>query len=178
MPVIFTDFKRAIQFQLSGNDPRPEISKLLENFDRLETNKVILPEFVKAMIFITALPAKYDNICSVMLAKAKLEEMNLQAAAEVVMAEWECQTHGSSLNKMSNIKRKNKDPSFKQQHQQNPFNKPGQSSSSPNSNNQHGSSGGKKKKEKKPKSSSSTIITTTIMPLSMMTPPILPPLSS
>ena len=52
LPVIFTDFKRAIQFQLSGNDPRPEISKLLENFDWLETNKVLLPEFVKAMIFI------------------------------------------------------------------------------------------------------------------------------
>ena len=149
LPVIFTDFKRAIQFQLSGNDPRPEISKLLENFDRLETNKVILPKFVKAMIFITALPPKYDNICSVMLAKAKLEEMNLQGASEVVVAEWECQTHGSSLNKMSNIKRKNKDPSFKQQRQQNPSNKPDQSSSFPNSNNQHGNSGGKKKKEKK-----------------------------
>ena len=68
------------------------------------------------MAFVT-LPAKYDNVSAVMLAKAKLEDLSLQTTVEIIVAEWERQTHGSSLNKMSNIKRKTKDPSFKQQHQ-------------------------------------------------------------
>ena len=158
LPVIFTDFKQAIQFQLSGNDPRPEISKLMENFDKLAANKVKLPEFVKAMIFITALPAKYDNVSAVMLAKAKLEDLSLQGAVEIIVAEWERQTHGSSLNKMSNIKRKTKDPSFKQQRQQNhpTNNNPGQTSSFPNPNYQCGNSGSKKEEgEEGPKTAAS-----------------------
>ena len=52
LPVIYSDFKRAMSFQLSGNNPCPEISMFMEHFDGLESNNVTISEFVKSMLFI------------------------------------------------------------------------------------------------------------------------------
>ncbi|KAJ3500326.1 hypothetical protein NMY22_g19292 [Coprinellus aureogranulatus] len=66
--VIYSDFKAAVNFRITGNsDPRPEIAKLQKYLDRLEANKVKLPEFVKGMLLIGAVPQKWDNVLSISL---------------------------------------------------------------------------------------------------------------
>jgi len=58
LPVIYSDFKRAMSFQLSGNNPHPEISMFMEHFDQLKSNNLAISEFVKSILFINSLPIK------------------------------------------------------------------------------------------------------------------------
>ena len=89
LPVIYSDFKRAMSFQLSGNNPRPEISIFMEHFDRLESNNVTVSEFVKSMLFINSLPIKYDHLIAIMLQKVTIADIKPSIIADAVIAEWE-----------------------------------------------------------------------------------------
>ena len=87
LPVIYSDFKKAMSFQLSGNNPRPEISIFMEHFDRLESNTIKVSEFVKSTLFINSLPIKYNHLIAIMLQKVTVAEIKLQIIADAVIAE-------------------------------------------------------------------------------------------
>ena len=76
----------------------------MEHFDRLESNKITVSEFVKSMLFINSLPIKYDHLIAIMLQKGTVEDIKLSVIADAVITEWERTSHGPNLNKMTNIR--------------------------------------------------------------------------
>ena len=146
LSTIYADFKRLAEFRISGNDPRPDIALFKELIDRLTTNEVKLDEFIKSMMFINALPAKYGTIISIIM-QGDRKELEVDKIATHVIAEHDRTTSTNQVNKMTAIKRKQGDPSFKQQKQQQP-DKPNDGNK-PKGN--RGNAGGKKKKDKKNK---------------------------
>ncbi|KZP09578.1 hypothetical protein FIBSPDRAFT_702407, partial [Athelia psychrophila] len=58
---IYADFKAAAKFYISGNShPAPEINQLAQIIERLKVNKVDLPELVRAMMLLNAIPQKWE----------------------------------------------------------------------------------------------------------------------
>jgi len=148
LATVYSDFKRLVTFQISGNDPRPEIAQFKELVDRLVANKVVLDEFIKAMIFVNALPAKYNTMIS-MVFQSDREKIRLDDVANIIVNEYERLSGGNGqVNKMTAIKRKTNNPSFKHQRQQEPAKSEGSGSNAKPKTNR-GNAGGNKKKEKK-----------------------------
>lgn len=56
---IYADFKAAVKFYISGNShSAPEINQLAQIIEHLNINKVNLPELVRAMMLLNAIPQK------------------------------------------------------------------------------------------------------------------------
>ena len=120
LPVIYSDFKKALQFRLSGSDPRPETAEIRLLLDWLHENKVEVPKFIKAMILISVIPKKWDTIVTLILQETDLKKITFDLVVNKIIAEHERTTNSGNLNKFSAIKRKGKNPQYNQQRQQKP----------------------------------------------------------
>ena len=86
--LINADFKKAINFRLSGGNPAPEIANLYTPFAQLKANKVELPEFHQVMLLIEVLPAKWDSSASAYMCEdTKVEDYKFIAFCDTVCAE-------------------------------------------------------------------------------------------
>ena len=73
---VFTDFKKTITFRISGNGhPALEIIKLQNIIDQLWLDGVELDAFLQAMILLSAIPSKWDNVPATILATKKKDEL-------------------------------------------------------------------------------------------------------
>ena len=119
--IIHADFKKAINFRLTGGNPAPEIANLNTLFAQLKANKAELPEFHQVMLLIEALPAKWNSLASAYMHKhTKVKDYKFIAFHDAVCAEWERQ-YGKKIpqhaDKLSAVKRKGKSPQYKDQKQ-------------------------------------------------------------
>jgi len=112
---VFADFKRTITFRVSGNGhPAPEIIKLQNLIDQLRLDGVELDAFLQAMILLSAIPPKWDNVPATILATKKKDELTFTLVRDALVTEYERRNtnvnSGSSAKKISNVKRKGPEP--------------------------------------------------------------------
>ena len=117
LAIIHTDFKKAINFRLTGGNTAPEIANLNTLFAQLKANKAELPEFHQVMLLIEVLPAKWDLLASAYMCKhTKVEDYKFIAFCNAVCAKWERQ-YGKKIlqhvDKLSTVKHKGKSPQYK-----------------------------------------------------------------
>ncbi|KZP30222.1 hypothetical protein FIBSPDRAFT_1038538 [Athelia psychrophila] len=119
---IYADFKAAAKFYISGNShPAPEINKLTQIIEHLKVDKVDLPELVRAMMLLNAIPQKWEAIPTIVLQQHETTKLTFAVVRDVIITKWEQGgTIGQAANKISAIKRKHPEQTFKQQ-QQHPF---------------------------------------------------------
>jgi hypothetical protein len=85
---IYTDFLTAIKWQFKENeDPNISISKLQSIFNRLETNNFQMPEIIRVMIILAALPLGWDNIASTLLATLDISRLTLKEIVPTIVDE-------------------------------------------------------------------------------------------
>ncbi|KZP19086.1 hypothetical protein FIBSPDRAFT_744463, partial [Athelia psychrophila] len=107
---IYADFKAAVKFYISGNShPAPEINKLTQIIEHLKVNKVDLLE------------QKWEAIPTIVLQQHETTKLTFAVVHNVIITKWEQGgTIGQAANKISAIKQKHPEQTFKQQ-QQCPF---------------------------------------------------------
>jgi len=73
---IFADFKKTMTFRITGNGhPAPEIIKLQNLIDQLRLDGIDLEAFLQAMILLSAIPSKWDNVPATILGTKKKDEL-------------------------------------------------------------------------------------------------------
>ncbi|PIL36304.1 hypothetical protein GSI_01967 [Ganoderma sinense ZZ0214-1] len=131
IPVVYQDFRAAMGISIpSDSNPIPAMDKLRAHFQTLETNQFTVAEHIKGMILLSKLPSAMDPIIQVytsgLTATQTTPAVQLVTFDEVrnrVIMYWE-QRQGrhqqkprDSANKISAVKRKPQDPTFRQQQQ-------------------------------------------------------------
>ncbi|PIL35266.1 hypothetical protein GSI_01991 [Ganoderma sinense ZZ0214-1] len=129
IPVVYQDFRAAMGISIpSDSNPIPAMDKLRAHFQTLETNQFTVAEHIKGMILLSKLPSAMDPIIQVytsgLTAMQTTPAVQLVTFDEVrnrVIMYWE-QRQGrhqqkprDSANKISAVKRKPQDPTFRQQ---------------------------------------------------------------
>ncbi|KAL7281644.1 hypothetical protein ACG7TL_004961 [Trametes sanguinea] len=121
----YSFYKAAIGTRIPLNEhPGPAIAKIQGNLDQLEGAGINIPANLRALMILDAAPSQYENAIQLCLNDNDLSELTTSAAREALVASWEATTTRGNRNKageakkLSAIKRKGKDPSFKQQQQQ------------------------------------------------------------
>ena len=74
--MIYGDFVKAINFQLSGDNPQGETSTLQAQFEHLEAHQITIPGVIHTMILIGAIPQKWSNATSFCLQSHDMTEAN------------------------------------------------------------------------------------------------------
>ncbi|KAF8985509.1 hypothetical protein BDQ17DRAFT_1260160, partial [Cyathus striatus] len=122
-------------------DPAPDVAVLNTIFDRLSMNDVKLNNFIRSMILLMAIPNKWDNIASTILATTAKDNLKVTTITSTLSAEHARQTTGSQrTQKASAIKCKQSNPHWNQQKQND-----GNQNSSGNSGNSSGNRPNQKK---------------------------------
>jgi hypothetical protein len=86
---IYSDFLTAIKWQFKENeDPNISISKLQSVFNRLEMNNFQMPEIIRVMIILAALPSGWDNIASTLLATLEISRLTLKEIVPTIIDEY------------------------------------------------------------------------------------------
>ncbi|KAF9248150.1 hypothetical protein L218DRAFT_888117, partial [Marasmius fiardii PR-910] len=115
---IFTDFKDAIHFEMADNvDPTSSLTSLLSMFSPLDTMGLSLPNSVKCMIIIAALPRAWDGMAANILANYTLRDMNLDNIISIIIDEYKRRNPPASTlsSRISGVKRHNKNPNWSNQ---------------------------------------------------------------
>ncbi|KAL7277443.1 hypothetical protein ACG7TL_009305 [Trametes sanguinea] len=121
----YSFYKAAVGTRIPPNEhPGPAIAKIQGNLDQLEGAGINIPANLRALMILDAAPSRYETAIQLCLNDNDLSELTTSAAREALVASWEATTTRGNRNKageakkLSAIKRKGKDPSFKQQQQQ------------------------------------------------------------
>jgi len=118
----FADFKNAISLKLSGGNPIPEIERMATLFGRLSDNELEVSDNMEALILLAALPTKWDSVAQLFMQRTNLRrDLTFENVRLAIMQEYE--RHGkpadrSNAHKLSAVKRKGPDPSYRPQQQQ------------------------------------------------------------
>ena len=116
---IFANYQAAISLKVTGGQNlQVEIQQLNTLFKCLVANGMSISDPMQGMILLNALPVKWDSVGMVYLQSThQLTNVSFQAMRQVVMAEFECTMHSSTIavNKILAVKRKNKSPTFSEQ---------------------------------------------------------------
>ena len=86
--LIFDRFQKTVKFQLSGKDPVPEIERLGSYFAQLTEDKVIIPDFMQALILAAALPKEWTAISTAMFQLYGTEKVTFEAISNSIIREW------------------------------------------------------------------------------------------
>ena len=85
--LLYATFKQAYGFHLSGqNKPEPELNKLSALFNLLSVNGLDIPEFLKAMILLNAIPAKWSDIITPLLQGHTKENLTFTVVKDSITA--------------------------------------------------------------------------------------------
>jgi len=123
----YTDVVAVNKLQIPGDcDPTPALDRLLALFTRLEDNKLLYPESIRAMTLLAKLLVQMEEIAQNYNQKTS-DAISLTFAIihnDAIMNWQQCsskgkqrQQQGNDVRKLSNIQHKGKDPQFPQQQQ-------------------------------------------------------------
>ena len=116
--LLYATFKQAYGFHLSGqNKPEPELNKLSALFNLLSVNRLDIPEFLKAMILLNTIPAKWADIITPLLQGHTKENLTFTVVKNLITAWAEQKPNGNNNNganaqKLSAVKRKGQTPNL------------------------------------------------------------------
>jgi len=124
----YKDFKEALGIRIrTDSHPGMAIDKMAACFQRLASNKVILPDSIMAMIMLAALPQKWEMLVPVIMQTTELDKLDISDVRDAVISQYETESarhqggkpnNGKkphNANKLSAVKRKRGDPSWKNQ---------------------------------------------------------------
>jgi hypothetical protein len=124
MSAIYADFKAVINTKLSGRNPIPEMERMAELFNRLAGNTFTIAANLQGLMLLAALPGKWDSVAQLFMQRANLAtELTFPNVRTAITHEYERSNRpvDSSTRKLSAVKRKRPDPSYRsQQHQPGP----------------------------------------------------------
>ena len=123
MSAIYADFKQVINVKLSGGNPVSEIERMATLFGRLEANQLIVPAALQGLMLLAAMPAKWDNVAQLFMQRQDLRNaLTLEGVRTAITQEYERTNRpvDKSAHKLSAVKRKGPDPSYRQQQQSQP----------------------------------------------------------
>ncbi|KAJ3019198.1 hypothetical protein NUW54_g144 [Trametes sanguinea] len=126
---VFAEFKAAMNVVIPINShPGPAMEEMFARFERLSTLDCKIPSFFQGMLLISKLPGAYDMVVQLTSQNTDVKKVDPASIRQAVIRVWEQKSSGRSqqrsqgsggeAKKLSAIKRKGKDPSFKQQQQQ------------------------------------------------------------
>jgi len=110
-----------INVKLSGGNPVPEMERMATLFGHLATNNLTITPSLQGLILLAALPNKWDNVVQLFMQctdlTTSLTFVNVRTA---IKQEYERagQPVDSSARKLSAVKRKGPDPSYRPQQPQ------------------------------------------------------------
>ena len=123
--MVFKDSKEAISIRIDAmKHPLPQINRLQASVHHLSINGVAIPEIIQVMILLSALPLKWEMLVSILCTNYKITSLELKHVCKAVMVQWEAekskgkhipQPSQQNAHKLSAVKRKCGDPSYKQQ---------------------------------------------------------------
>ncbi|TBU38420.1 hypothetical protein BD309DRAFT_1022876 [Dichomitus squalens] len=130
VPAVYQDFRTPLALSVPADlNPVPNLDKFEVYFLRLGTNKFVVADHIKGMMLMVKLPSNMDPMIQLYIAgfkpatgKTAIEAITLAGIRQQVVLHWE-QRQGrqgqsrASANKLSAVKRKGPDPSFRQQQQ-------------------------------------------------------------
>ncbi len=121
---VFSDFKKIWGFSIPDNkDPTIALDQMEALYDRLTTNKVVVPEHLRALILMSKLPLSMESSILLATANKEISQLNVADLRNAVMLHWDQKSNkkqGSSsgdAQKLSAIKHKKGKQSFSQQQQ-------------------------------------------------------------
>ena len=118
---IFSDFRYCLDYCLPGNtDPVPDILRIEDHFNYLSNQQCTIPELIKGMILLNALPSKWHSVTEIYLqGNNEVGDIKFATVKYAITNWWAQEQRGPySINKLSAIKQKPGTPHFKQQQQQ------------------------------------------------------------
>jgi len=121
MPAVFADFKQVINAKLSGGNPVPEMERMATLFGHLATNNLTITPSLQGLILLAALPNKWDNVAQLFMQRTDLTtSLTLANVRTAIKQEYEHagRSVDSSTRKLSAVKRKGPDPSYRPQQPQ------------------------------------------------------------
>jgi hypothetical protein len=121
MPAVYADFKQVINIKLSGGNPVPKMEWMVTLFNRLATNNLSLTARLQGLMLLAALPNKWDNVAQLFMQCTDLStSLTFANVRTAVKQEYEHAVRpvDSSARKLSAVKRKGPDPSYRPQQPQ------------------------------------------------------------
>ena len=118
---LYADFVAATNFRLSGSgNPDPEIARLSHLFQKLHVNNLELPEMIKAMMLLRAIPQKWESIAQIAVQSNDPDRLTFEAIRQALITEFDRKAPATQLAKAarSSIKHKGPTPPFKPQQPQ------------------------------------------------------------
>ena len=117
---VFEFFKRTILFKLdTAKAIRPQIDYLDSLYSALTAEQVNLPDFIKAMVLLTALPSAWEApIIQTVMQGGTITAITFDSTKETILRYWDTEKakkvgkNSFTANKISAVKRKPNDPSF------------------------------------------------------------------
>ncbi|KAF8665523.1 hypothetical protein AX14_006601, partial [Amanita brunnescens Koide BX004] len=96
---IFNDFTEVTEWRFDDQkDPTISMSELQARLERLTSQGITLPENVKAMILLKAVPKNWDNFARVILATTTASALNITAVLPLIQEEWHRQNPHLAAN--------------------------------------------------------------------------------
>ena len=128
---IYKDFKEALSVHLHANqNPSPSMDKMAACFQCLMSVEVDVPEQIRAMMLLTALPQKWEMLVSIITQQCNLDSIKFVDVRNTVLAQFQSksmhsnrgqcnkgQNQGQQANKLSVVKHKHNNPNFSNQQQ-------------------------------------------------------------
>ena len=96
---IFNDFTEVTEWRFDDRkDLTISMSELQARLERLTSQGITLPENVKAMILLKAVPKNWDNFAAVILATTTASALNITAVLLLIQEEWRRQNPHPAAN--------------------------------------------------------------------------------
>ena len=115
---IFNDFQRLINMHItSDKHPANDMDNMWELFERLKANEVDIPEVLRVLILLNALPTTLSVVSTITLQTQEKSDLDFNDTRQAIITEYERRSN-LSANKLSAVKRKGADPSFSSQKRQ------------------------------------------------------------
>ena len=128
---IYKDFKEALSVHLhTDQNPSPSMDKMAACFQCLTSAEVDIPEQIKVMMLLTALPQKWEMLVSIVTQQCNLDTIKFVDVHDTVLAQFQSETmrgncgqrnkgqnQGQQANKLSAVKHKRDNPNFSNQQQ-------------------------------------------------------------
>ncbi|GJE98551.1 hypothetical protein PsYK624_147830 [Phanerochaete sordida] len=123
LAAIFADLKAALEVTIPAtSNPQPAIQKMNEHFNRLAGHEVKLPDFVHGMLLAMKAPAYAEFVVQLVSQVDTVDEVSPHGIGQAIVNAWE-QRQGRRketphASRVTAIKRKPGDPTFRQQQSQ------------------------------------------------------------
>ena len=114
---IYGDFKSPVSFKISGSQsPQAKIKRFGTHLQRLAAHNVIIPDNIIGMMFLAALPARWDHVVAIYLqGKAQIVDVTSVQVRHAMIAKYDqtISRDRQQAHYISAIKRKGEHPKYK-----------------------------------------------------------------